>query len=301
MCFEEEITLSSVGDVARTARNFDIDPSWDSSGLVVITFVQSDVTQEVLQAGYFRGTPALTVDPLPIVNTWGTGTLPTIDGSFDSHEWDGAKETFVDLSYYVNFPFYAYSMNDDTWLYLCIDAVGDTVVGGIHSGGIFFDTDEDGILTMDEEAGVESFFSGGCAFEVWDGTGFALKTSSGSGVPFAPGLHDETGMIGAAGYGRSDRSGDSHYIYEFKIPLALGELNAVPGDVLRPYMYLYGATEKSYWSPHTDPEDPLSYGYMTLADTSSSIPVHSTLLVLMVTMLLTLFLISNPTKVDRNR
>ena len=120
--------------------------------------------------------------------------MPTIDGIYSAGEWNLADETSVNLSYYVNFPFYVYTMNDDSFLYLCIDAVGDMTTSGSHTCGVFFDTDEDGMLTSGAEDGVQALFSGLIDYKNWDGLNWTTQSSSANGVPFTGGSHDEAGM-----------------------------------------------------------------------------------------------------------
>jgi hypothetical protein len=52
----------------------------------------------------------------------------------------------------------------------------------------------------------------------------------------------------------------------------MGEINAAPGDAKKLYMYLLGKGEEAYWSPHADWTDPTTYGDLTLATGSSTIP-----------------------------
>jgi hypothetical protein len=265
MPLDESISIPSVGDTAATARNFVYDPAWIASNLRVVAYVQSDPSFRVLQAVYFDGTPPMTVSSVPISSACTSGTPPRIDGIYSASEWSAADETYVPITYYVNFPFYVYTMNDDTYLYICVDAAGDRSLTGSHHAGIFFDTDEDALLTIDAEDGVQANYGGVTEYKNWDGSDRIVRSTSPLGVPFIGGTHDEAGMIGAVGFGDSDREPQPHLIYEFKIPLALGQLNAVMGDSLRPFIYIYGNQEESYWDVHTNPLDPASYGHMTLA------------------------------------
>ena len=52
----------------------------------------------------------------------------------------------------------------------------------------------------------------------------------------------------------------------------MGEINASPGDAKKLYIYLLGKGEECYWSTHTDWTDPTSYGELTLATGSATIP-----------------------------
>jgi len=275
---QELIYISAAGDIARAARNFTFGGTWKPADMKVVAFVQSVSTKDVLQSILWEGSPTATVDPVPIKANWASGTAPTIDGTFSAGEWAAAKETFVDLSYYVNFPFYVYSMNDGNYLYLCVDAVGDDASAGSHYSGLYFDTKQDGTFTTGEEDSIEVMSGGGNVFyKNWNGSTWANVVTSTSGVAFPAGTHDEAGLIGASGFGPSTRSTASHQIYEYKIPLALGALNATPGLKLRPYIYMLGRAEESYWSTHTKYTDPTTYGELTLATGSASIPASSIL------------------------
>jgi hypothetical protein len=120
------------------------------------------------------------------------------------------------------------------------------------------------LLTSGAEDGVQALYTGSVDYKNWDGLNWITQSTSPNGVPFTGGTHDEAGTVGASGYGASDRESRSHLVYEFKIPLALGQLDASMGDTLRPFLFLTGNDEVSIWSPHTNIFDPSTYGHMTL-------------------------------------
>ena len=156
-----------------------------------------------------------------------TTTPPTIDGALAAGEWAGAAA--VDLSMIPGnlLPAFLLVENNDTYLYVAYDAVGDSAVDPMDQASVAFDTGHDAIMTP----GAEDQF--------WWGDGAqneqAHLTSDGSwwnieDSPFDTGLPDHAGLASASGFGPSDFSPMDHRTYELQIPLAL--IDTGPGEVI---------------------------------------------------------------------
>jgi hypothetical protein len=69
--------------------------------------------------------------PRPQINSQWTNSPPSIDGIIESGEWSNLQITFQSPEYPDSYvlPTYVYFMNDNTNLYVMVDAVGDTTDG----------------------------------------------------------------------------------------------------------------------------------------------------------------------------
>jgi hypothetical protein len=131
-----------------------------------------------------------------------TGAAPSINGVVGAGEWpgppqivfNGATETSPPFTYII--PTYVYFCNDLTYIYVLVDAVGDTTQDGYDECLLIFANGEDYILTE----------------------GFGMGDSCPEGIEYA------------SGFGASPNSASSHRIHEFRI--SLSEINAIPGQIL---------------------------------------------------------------------
>lgn len=128
----------------------------------------------------------------PVINSQWTNTPPVIDGKFVAGEWSNLQIFMTSPDYPIEA--YAYFMNDNSYLYVLVDAVGDKTLG---------DSDEC-LLVF------------GFTYRV------ALRVY-GNGN-----LSPSTGFDGAVGFDSSPNSPDQHRIYEFTIPLSL--IHMQPGQ-----------------------------------------------------------------------
>ncbi|MFX1297906.1 MAG: hypothetical protein ACFFD2_24045, partial [Promethearchaeota archaeon] len=154
-------------------------------------------------------------------------TDPIIDGIFNIlTEWNDA----VVIHWTVPFEVYAYVKFNETYLYICADAIGDTVSNMFDYVMFVFDTDHDGNPTPDHDD----------EFLMYALPAF-LHLIDDSNPGYAPLIHcdftSHAGLIGAIGFGASPNSGTNHEIYEIQIPLDL--LNVSSGDTLGFGIYVY--------------------------------------------------------------
>ena len=162
--------------------------------------------------------------PASVDSNW-TGAPPAIDGNITVGEWENA--TVIDLMRIpMNMlPADLLAMNDDSFLYLCYDVVGDITPSAMDSASFSFDTGLDGVASPGhEDQFVLSPLYSGAAHYVYDVSGNWVIEDS----PFDPSLPDHTGLAGAIGFGPSPSQPSDHRIFEISIPLAL--LGASPGD-----------------------------------------------------------------------
>jgi hypothetical protein len=131
-----------------------------------------------------------------------TGAAPTINGAVGAGEWPGPPqivftgdtEPSPPFTYII--PTYVYFCNDLTYIYVLVDAVGDTTQDGGDECLLIFANGADYLLTE----------------------GFADGNSCPEGVDYA------------SGFGASPNSASSHRIHESRIPLSA--INAVPGQLI---------------------------------------------------------------------
>ena len=135
----------------------------------------------------------------PQINTdWLVGPAPTINGAFPVGEWSNPQLILTNPDYPILT--YVYFVNNDTHLFVMVDAVGDT-------------TDTSG----DE-----------CLLVFGFPPNYVSVNISGTSSLNPTGNNDPPGMVGAIGHGPSPNSQVNHKIYEFMIPLQ--GINAAPGQ-----------------------------------------------------------------------
>jgi len=156
----------------------------------------------------------------PIDSDW-EFTAPTIDGNFDPGEW-----TYPQLLIEEPIHTYVYSMNDDEYLYVCVDAAnldgGDYTEDDSDECSLHFDTGHDEVWTPGHEDAFTLYGDG--STDHWVAAPLSYELHCTNWAANHPGLE------GAAGFGWSPNAEDPHRIYEFKIPLSL--LGASPGDTI---------------------------------------------------------------------
>jgi len=161
-------------------------------GIAIRVFIEP--TTSTVYEGAYIDLIRITVyytPPRPILQSAWTDKAPKIDGLSSSSEW----YNLVIFMQPPNYPIeaYVYMMNDNNWLYVLVDAVGDTT-----------DDAADECLLMFEYG---SFIS--------------INIIGASGTTIS------NNYRAAVGYGPSPHSSGNHKIYEFKIPLSY--VGLVPG------------------------------------------------------------------------
>jgi hypothetical protein len=134
-----------------------------------------------------------------IMSQW-TTQPPTIDGTVTQGEWSNLQITFDSSTYPASYvlPTYVYFLNDQSNLYVLVDAVGDTL-----------DNPSDQCLLV--------FGFGPSLIEIR--------------IVGAGGTHQSAPPFEAAiGFGGSPQSSTTHKIYEFSIPFSY--INGQPGQPL---------------------------------------------------------------------
>jgi hypothetical protein len=193
-----------------------------------------------------------------------------VDGTVSEGEWHGAVGVDVLSADGMNdVAATMYILNNDTHLFVLVDAVGDTTRSAVDAAIIGFDTGNDEVLS---DGGEDRFAivttsvgydTGHMVFDTWYWDWMA------DCVPFDDGLTDHEGIAGAAGFGTSIVSTTPHRIFEFCIPLALVALT--PGDIAGfaaiPAVLDGGDDTYSMWPAYyEDQEVPLSsYGDLVLS------------------------------------
>ena len=231
---------------------------------------------EMDSATYYLGTTYWRTDFDPAIPALEAGWAyesPTIDGAMESDEWFGAASIdFMQVDWMNDIDAWMYVMNDDSHLYICIDAFGDGTDGNGDSAAFAFDTGNDEILTDFAE---DQFVL--TSMGPWTDSQHLIYDSwywdwVVDCRPFDTGLPSHEGLEGAVGFGPSDASSSAHRIYELKIPLAL--LDAGPGDVLGfatvsvAELGVVDSEDGSYsvWPVHSlDERDLFAYGDLVLS------------------------------------
>lgn len=192
-------------------------------------------------------------------------TPPTVDGTMAAGEWAGA--TSVDLGAIPGNRLSALLLvtNDDTYLWIAYDAVGDTTASSDDSASFAFDTGHDGVST---DGGEDQFYLGSTTVHlVWAGGTYTYED-----MPFDPSLPDHAGLAGVRGFGSSDASATDHRIYEFQVPLVL--IGASPGDTAgffggsmpSPGVMDYQSSTYDTWPDYVTAPIPIdAYGNLNLA------------------------------------
>jgi hypothetical protein len=104
----------------------------------------SSLMRSIKLAGLLVGLMVLTtgftlvpfVSAGPVVNTAWTSTPPTIDGRFTQGEWHNIQISMTFPDYPIEG--YAYFMNDNSNLYVLVDAVGDKTTGDLDECLMWF-------------------------------------------------------------------------------------------------------------------------------------------------------------------
>jgi len=158
------------------------------------------------------------VPPRPVINSRWTGSPPIIDGVFTGGEWSNPQIVFKSPDYPPSYvlPTYVYFLNDNSNLYVMVDAVGDV-------------TDD----ATDECLLVFGYTSGFPWYQVF----VIIEGQDGKQV--------SNDYEGAIGFGVSPNSPNPppHKIYEFSIPFSY--INAEPGqpiDFCSPAMGIKGSS-----------------------------------------------------------
>lgn len=220
--------------------------------------------------GEVRGV-GIDIPPRPIFSIREYGTAPTIDGVFDRAEW-----TRPGLSGRFPIPINVYFSNDDTFLYICVDAADES--GGDFTQDendhclLMFDTNHDEIIS----AGHEDLFHISANGFKWhnvpesDGVAYWVRHCD---------FDAHGGLEGVVGFGTSPNSPVDHRIYEFQIPLSL--LGASPGDTVGfaspiepesiPYDYSRPiGFQHNIWPPDATAGDMATWGDLVLAPSATA-------------------------------
>ena len=213
-----------------------------------------------------------------ISSSWLT-TEVSIDGKMSSGEWSDATAMHITSGYSVNFEYYLYIKNDDNWIFVCLDVVGDASQHSDDYAFIAFDTGNDGLLTHEREDGIAVFGDGSVGHILYneDSENWGLAHCwSNWATAFTGQDRDETGMVAALGFASSQNSAYEHNIYEFKIPMALGDLNAYPGDKIRLYMEILDQNAETFslWPSDCIWKDLTTWAEVVLATSGPAPPTQ---------------------------
>jgi hypothetical protein len=242
--------------------------------------------------GEVRGI-GIDIPPRPIFSIREYGNAPTIDGVFDDAEWIGPE-----LSGRFPIPINVYFSNDNTFLYVCVDAADET--DGDYTPDendhclLMFDTNHDEVIS----AGHEDLFHISANGFNWhsvpesDGIAYWIRHCD---------FDAHTGLEGAVGFGTSPNSPINHRIYEFQIPLSL--LGASPGDTIgfaspiepesMPYDYSRPiGFQHNIWPPGATAGNLSTWGDLVLAPSATApVPTLSQWGMIGMGILLTTFLV----------
>ncbi len=227
----------------------------------------------VIVAFSLSGFPVRGHDDAAIDSFWSLSPL-TIDGVMSPSEWADAAAYDLGAIPGNGLPAFMLIKNNDTFLWLAYDAVGDTTEDPNDTASFAFDTGHDGVGT----AGREDQFVHGYydrAHFVFTGTGWTLHDS-----PFDTSLPNHAGLAANRGFGASDLVATPHRIFEFQVPLAL--LGLSPGDTVGlfggsqpvPGIVDYSTFVYSTWPYFVGGPIPLAeYGDLTLGSPPSPVSV----------------------------
>ncbi|MEE9341066.1 MAG: Ig-like domain-containing protein [Thermoplasmata archaeon] len=160
-----------------------------------------------------------------VYSRWDTHA-PVIDGDFNLTEWENS--TLVDLRLVGSntLDAYLYAKNNDTHLFIALDAVEDTTADTADTASISFDGDHNGAPTDngdheftvkgDVDASCTGFTSTKCHY-VYSQTTNRWRAND----PMDQGLPYQWGLDGAIGFGNSSKSATEHRIYEFSVPIEM--------------------------------------------------------------------------------
>lgn len=149
----------------------------------------------------------------PVINSQWTDSPPDIDGKFTDGEWSNLQITFKSPEYPADYvlPTYAYFLNDDSNLYVLVDAVGDTTDVA----------NDECLLIFDNNSNPADGFTVIRIVGINDPTKWSQSSDN---------------FDAAIGYDSSPNSPNTHKIYEFAIPFTF--INTQPGqsfDFCSPY------------------------------------------------------------------
>jgi hypothetical protein len=130
----------------------------------------------------------------PVITSRYTDSPPTIDGSFTAGEWSNLQIVMMEPDFPIDA--FAYFMNDDSYLYVLVDAIEDTTQDSMDECLLVFDFDS--LIKVSVK-----------------GTSTSATKSS-------------ENFDAAIGFEGSPNSPIDHKIYEFCIPLDY--INVDPGD-----------------------------------------------------------------------
>jgi len=169
---------------------------------------------------------------------------PVIDGDFNLTEWENS--TLVDLRLVGSntLDTYLYAKNNDTHLFIALDAVEDEVEDTSDTASISFDGDHDGAPTNNGDheltikgsvdASCTGHNSAKCHFVYSQTTNrWWAKDGMDQGEPY------QWGLDAAIGFGNSSKSATPHRIYEFSVPIEMIGRPLVPlslGDTVGFYV-----------------------------------------------------------------
>jgi hypothetical protein len=194
-----------------------------------------DAFDNVMMTGpdpFGTGLVAIDLFSRPLIVSTAVVVTPTIDGQMGAGEWF-SDSIIIGLNVVRGNRVLGEVLfkNNDTFLFVGIDATGDTSRRAFDLAGLIFDAPHDLALTD----GADHQFTIGGAPSQAQVTGHAMYNVSSGGwtmedSPFNTSLPDHAGLEGAAGLGTVSPIVDPHRMYEFAIPLAL--LGASPGDTV---------------------------------------------------------------------
>ena len=151
-------------------------------------------------------------------------TIPVnVNGIMGEEEWSDVTSVHVMSGVSINFHYYLYVKNDENWMYMCVDVVGDGNQEDNDYCFIAFDTSHDEIFTHESEDAVAVWGDGNVGHGVYDENeeAWVAHCWSNEETLFADNGRNETGMIAAEGFAESSNAAWKHKIYEFKIPISL--------------------------------------------------------------------------------
>jgi hypothetical protein len=189
----------------------------------IMDYDSHDIWGSYFQADFDSTTPT-------IASVWAFDPV-TADGVVNGAEWLGALGVYVVAADVMNeVDATIYVRNNDTHLFVLVDAVGDTSPSAGDGALVGFDTGNDEVLAD----GHEDWFAVVTTSAGYDTIHMAYNTGywdwETDCFPFDDTNPEHEGLAGAAGFGPSPWSTTSHRVYEFCIPLAL--IVASPGDTV---------------------------------------------------------------------
>src|SRR5438270_398853 len=216
----------------------------------------------------FDGAP-----PVPPIQSSPATTIPMIDGTISSGEWDDATRVNLTAIAGNTLPAYLLVKNNATMLYMAYDAVGDTTMTADDAASLAFDTGNDGVGSNGHE---DQFVQGGIGGNPSNQSPWGFNRASGlwrfEDPPYHPNLPNHAGLASAWGFGASPALGADHRMYEFAIPLALlvsgpnQRLGFFGGSQQSPGVVDFATFQYSLWPKFAGGPIPLAeYGDLILA------------------------------------